>query len=155
MININDFDPNLLKIDKKSYKGINIYYIGYITMKHLGEYNKINSVNPLYLIINHASDHIEEQNGNKYLVFDSTDKKLIDKFTKIWNKISLLIKTINHGKEIKYGKDFIKIKFDSDNDLPLKSLLKFHAMTIIIRSIFENDGKFYPQIYLDGCLHDL
>ena len=51
MINIKDFDPNLLKIDKKSYKNIDICYIGYITIKD-SDYVKINSVNPLYLIIN-------------------------------------------------------------------------------------------------------
>ena len=50
MINIEDFDSNLLKIDKKSYKNIDIYHIGYITVKGFG-YVKINSVNPLYLII--------------------------------------------------------------------------------------------------------
>ena len=58
MINIKDFDPNLLKIDKKSYKNINIYYIGYITMKD-SDYVKINSVNPLYLIISEVLGHIE------------------------------------------------------------------------------------------------
>ena len=57
MINIKDFDPNLLKIDKKSYKSIGIYYIGYITMKS-SEYVKINSVNPLYIIINEVDGSI-------------------------------------------------------------------------------------------------
>ena len=63
MINIKNFDPNLLKIDKKSYKNIDIYYIGYITMKD-SEYVKINSVNPLYLIINEVDGYIKEENGN-------------------------------------------------------------------------------------------
>ena len=71
MINIKNFDPNLLKIDKKSYK--NIYYIGYITIKH-SDYVKINSVNPLYLIIDKVDGSTQEKNGNKYLVFASTDK---------------------------------------------------------------------------------
>ena len=61
---------NLLKIDKKSYKNIDIYYIGYITIKKIDDYESIYSVNPLYLHINHASGHIEE-NGNKYLIFNS------------------------------------------------------------------------------------
>ena len=74
MINLKNFDSNLLKIDKKHYKGINIYYIGYITIKKIDEYESIYSVNPLYLRINHASGYIEEKNGNKYLVFDSTDE---------------------------------------------------------------------------------
>ena len=64
MINIEDFNPNLLKIDKKSYKNINIYYIGYITMKD-SEYVKINSVNPFYLIINKVDVCFKEI--NKYL----------------------------------------------------------------------------------------
>ena len=49
-INIKDFDPSLIKIDKKSYKDIGIYYIGYITIKSISDYENINSVNLLYLI---------------------------------------------------------------------------------------------------------
>ena len=67
MINIKDFDSNLLKIDKKSYKNIDIYYIGYITMKE-SDYVKINSVNPLYLIIEKVDGYIEVKNGNKYVI---------------------------------------------------------------------------------------
>ena len=58
MINIKNFDPNLLKIDKKSFKGIGIYNIGYIMTKKIDDYKNINSVNPLYLIIDHASGYI-------------------------------------------------------------------------------------------------
>ena len=65
MISIEDFDLNLLKIDKKSYKNINIYYIGYITMKDF-DYVKIKSVNPFYLIVSEVDGHIKEENGNKY-----------------------------------------------------------------------------------------
>ena len=54
-----------------------------------------------------------------------------------------------------YGKYFIKIKLSSDDNLPLKKTLKLHNITIIIRSIFENDGKYYPQVFLDECLHEL
>ena len=72
-INIEDFGSNLLKIGKKSYKNIDIYYIEYITMKD-SDYVKINSVNPLYLIIDKVNGHIEEKNENKYLTLVSTDK---------------------------------------------------------------------------------
>ena len=58
MINIKNFDPILLKIDKKSFKGIRIYNIGYIMTKKIDDYKNINSVNPLYLIIDHASGYI-------------------------------------------------------------------------------------------------
>ena len=73
MINIKDFDPNLLKIDKKSYKNIDIYCIGYITVKD-SYYVKINSANPLYLIISETGGYIKEKNGSKYLVFDSVNE---------------------------------------------------------------------------------
>ena len=76
MINIKKFDSNLLKIDKKSYKDIGIYNIGYITIKKIDDYENIYSINPLYLIIDHASGYIEEKEMNKYLVFDSTNIKI-------------------------------------------------------------------------------
>ena len=74
MINLKNLKSNLLKIDKKHYKGINIYYIGYIRIKTFADCENIYSVSPLYLLINHASGCIEEENGNKYLIFDSTDE---------------------------------------------------------------------------------
>ena len=74
MINIENFNPDLLKIDKKSYKNIGIYYIGYITIKDT-KYVNIYSVNPFYIIIDEVDESIEEKNGNKYLIFISTDKK--------------------------------------------------------------------------------
>ena len=55
MINLKNFEPNLLKIDRKSYKNIGIYNIGYITIKKIDDYKNIYSVNPLYLLVNHAS----------------------------------------------------------------------------------------------------
>ena len=69
MINIKDFEPNLLKIDKKSYKNIDIYYIGYITIKKIDDYESIYSVNPLYWRIGYTSGYTEEKNRNKYLIF--------------------------------------------------------------------------------------
>ena len=74
MINLKDFKSNLLKIDKKSQKNIDIYYIGYIAIKKIDDYENIYSVNPLYLRINHAGGYIEAKNGNKYLIFDSVGK---------------------------------------------------------------------------------
>ena len=80
-----------------------------------------------------------------------------------WNKNE--IKTINGGKynsveksecnSVEYSKDFIKIKFNTDDNLPLNKPLKLHMLTIIVRCIFEEDGKFYPQLYLDECLYGL
>ena len=61
IIHIKNFDSNLLKIDKKSYKNIDIYYIGFITIKKIDDYENIYSVNPLYLVFNTADGYIEEK----------------------------------------------------------------------------------------------
>ena len=157
IINIKNFESNLLKIDKKSYKNIDIYYIGYIAIKKIDDYESIYTVNPLYLHISHASRYIEEKNGNKYLIFNSADenKEVLKKYADVWGGIKNKIKAINGGEENDYGKDYIKIKFNSDDELPLNKPLKFHAMTIIIRSVFEEDGKLYPQHSLDVTLYEL
>ena len=76
MINIKNCDSNFLKTDKKSYKNTDIYYIGYIAMERISDYESINSVNLLYLIIGEADGYTEESNGKLYLVFASTDKNI-------------------------------------------------------------------------------
>ena len=73
IIDLKDFDAGLLKIDKKSYKDIGIYNIGYITTKKIDDCENIKSVNLLYLNITHVNGYIEGKGVNKYLVFDSTE----------------------------------------------------------------------------------
>ena len=77
------------------------------------------------------------------------------KYTELSDEIKNEIETINGGKEGEYGKDFMKIKFDTDDNLPLNKQLKLHMLTIVVRSVFQEDGKFYPQIYLDECSYDV
>ena len=69
----------------KSYKNIGIYYIGYITIKNISDYENINGINPLYLIIGDVDGYIEENNGNKYLTLASTDKnkEVLEKYSKL------------------------------------------------------------------------
>ena len=107
MISIKDFDPSLIKIDRKSYKNVGIYYIGYITVKRISDYENIDNVNPLYLIIGEVDGYIEENNGNKYSTFASTDKnkKVLEKYIKLCDKIKYHIQTINAGKFGEYEKD--------------------------------------------------
>ena len=151
MINIKEFDSSQLKIDKKSYKNIGIYYIVNITIKSISDYESINSVNPLYLIIAEVGGYIEENNESKYLAFASTDnnKKVVEKYTKPWDEIKYHIQTTNAGKSGECEKDYMKIKFNSDDDLPLNKMLKLHMLTIIVRSAFDEDGKYFPQAFLD------
>ena len=73
-INIEEFNSNVLKIDKKSCRDIDIYYIGSVSILKIGLCRNIYSLNPLYLIIGKVDGHIKENNRNKYLVFDSTDE---------------------------------------------------------------------------------
>ena len=146
----------MLKIDKKSYEDISIYKIGYIIIKKIDDCININSVNPLYLQITHANGYIEEKGVNKYLVFHSTDenKELLEKYNYVFNGIRDKTKEVCSDK-CDYEKDYMKIKLNSDDDLPLNKPLKFHLMTITIRSVFEEDGKLYPQVFLDDTLYEL
>ena len=106
-INLKDFDAKLLKIDKKDYNEIDIYYIGYVTIKKIGDYNNINSVNPLYLMINEMIGHFEEKNENKYLVLDDVDenKEVSKKYEEVWEGVKKETETINSGKKVEYSKN--------------------------------------------------
>ena len=156
IIDLENFKWNLLKIDKKSYKDIGIYIIGYITIKKIGDCENIYSINPLYLRITHANGYIEEINENRYLIFDPRDenKELLKKCNDVFNEIIGKIKKISND-ECDYEKDYMKIKFDSDDNLPLNKPLKFHNITITIRSVFEEGGKLDPQVFLDDTLYEL
>ena len=160
MISIKHFDPSLIKIDKRLYKNIGIYNIGYITIKRISDYENINSINPLYLMISEVDGYIEcsfteKNNGNKYLTFASTkkNKKMLEKY--LLDKIKYHIQTINSGKSGEYEKDYMKVNYNSDDDLPLSKILKLRMLTIIIRSVFEENGKYYPQVFLDECLYEV
>ena len=157
IINLKNFESNLLKIDK------NITKVFILQLK-IGDCENIHCVNLLYLVANYASGYFEEKNGNKYLIFDDSvneSKWLLKKQANIWDGIKNEIKAINDGKENDcgkkndYRKDYMKIKFNSNDDLPLNKPLKFHVMTIIVRSVFEEGGQLYPQVFLDDCLYQL
>ena len=97
MIDLKNFHSNLLKIDKKSHEDIDIYCIGYITIKKFRDCENIHSVNPLYLIIHSATGHFKEKNGEKHLIIDSTEK-----YEEVFSEIVSEIKTLNGGKELFY-----------------------------------------------------
>ena len=146
----------MLKLDKKTYKNLDIYNIGYVTKKIIGYGYDINSVNPLYLRINNVNGYIEEKDSNKYLVFDSTDenKELLKKYSDVFNGIMSKIREIDDDW-LEYSKDYMKIRFSSDDNLPLNKPLKFYQMTVTIRCVFSEDNKLYPQLFLDEALFSL
>ena len=104
MIIIKNFNRNLLKTDKKSYKNIDICYFGYITIKDISNHESIRSVNPLYFIIGEVDGYIEEGIKNEYLIFGSMNKnkKVLTKYTEFWDGIKNLIEKINN-KTGEYG----------------------------------------------------
>ena len=100
MINIKDFDSNLLKIGKKSYKKVDVYYIGYITMKD-SDYLKINSVNPLYLIIDQMDTLKKKMKINIQRWFlQIKKKKILIRSTQRWDKNKNLIKKLTMVKHV-------------------------------------------------------
>ena len=139
IIDLESFKSNLLKIDKKSYKDIGIYNIGYTTIKKISDCKNIYSVN---------CSSAEEINKNKYLIFDSIDenKELLKKYNDVFNGIMGKIKEVS-SDECDYEKCYMKLKFNSDDNVPLNKALKCHNMTITIRSVFKEDGTLYPQVF--------
>ena len=105
-------------------------------------------MNPLYL---------KKREGNKYLNISlkHNNSEVLIKYVEVLNGIKDQIKKINNGSGREHGKDYMKIKFDSDDNLLLNKILKFRILTIIIRNIFEKDNKYYPQIFPDDCLYEI
>ena len=99
---------------------------------------------------------MEEINGDKYLVFDNTyeNKELLKRYDDVFNGIMSKIKEIDDDW-LEYAKDYMKIRFSSDDNLPLNKPLKFYQMTITIRCVFSEDNKLYPQVFLDEALYSL
>ena len=110
IIDIETFDSNNLKLDKKSYKNLDIYNIGYVTIKKIGYGYDVNSVNPLYLRIDNASGCIEEINEDKYLVFDVRDenKELLKLYDDVFNGIMGKTKEIDDDW-LEYTKGYKKV----------------------------------------------
>ena len=100
---------------------------------------------------------LKKKNENKYLVLDDVDenKEVSKKYEEVWEGVKKEIETINGGKKIEYEKDFKKIRFESNDDLPMNKPIKLRLLTIIIRSVFSENGKFYPQLFLDDALYEL
>ena len=126
---------------------------------------KTHSIKPLYLVFNHLYGHIEKIKGSsdRYLVVNINNKKIINTFDEIWKYSEQRItangiwkfvekKNIfdNENNEIK---KYYKLRFSSDLDLPLNTLIEFRALTLAISCVIEKDGKYYPEIYLDEGLY--
>ena len=96
MMDIRNFQSKLLKIDKTPYKHIDMYFIGYITMKKFNDCEHIHNVNPLYLIINSTTRYFKEKNGEKYLILDSAEK-YEEVFLEFYQKLKQLMVEKNNS----------------------------------------------------------
>ena len=139
LINILDFDFKKLSIKKiKDDDEMCIYYINY------DKYN-------FYLIIDNSKGYFEINNDDKYLaiIFTSESQKM--KYETIWKEIKQLI-----NNEISdYSKDYTVFKFGSNDVIRLDSVINIRSLAIIIRYVFKDDNKYYPQIYIHSCLYEL
>ena len=142
----------MIKVNERESRiGSDIYYIGYIVNKP--QYN-INSVNPLYLILKDVKCTAEKIEGSSdpYLVIDLSNKDVLNVFD-MFNFISDKINKIDG--DVKQVHGYIRLKFNSDVDLPLDKLIKFYTLTVIVACVIHKGDKFYPDIYIDECIYEL
>ena len=159
MVYLDDFDVKLVKVVKRECRiGVDIYYIGYV----LEPDDDINSISPLYLVVKHLFGRVEKIQGysDRYLVVDENNKEVINVFDKLWkfikDEINRLIKRndkITFGNADNKINEYNKLRFSSDVDLPLDTLIEFHMLIIVINYVIEKGNKHYPEIYLDECLY--
>ena len=120
------------------------------------KYVNIYSVNPLYLIFRYVNGYFEEINRNKYLTLVHTNesKEKNEKYEELWIKIRDLIRSITKTSD-DYDEKYMKIKFNSDDELPLNKTIEIPIMTIVVRAVFHENNKNYPQVFLDECQYKI
>ena len=156
MTNIESFDLNLLSIDQVSFNK-NTDCVIYET-----EYFKnFDSANSLYLIFNKVDTQteynpIEDDSETKYLLFASPDKnkEVLENYTELWDEVKDQIKTISGDNSTEYGNDFIKARFESKDDLPLPKILNIPVCIIVVKSVFQSNNNYHPQVLLYECLFE-
>ena len=143
IIDLDEFDGSKIKVDKKYFNDIDIYYLGYEHKKKISECNLINSVNPLYLRIADTNGQFKKGKDDVWYLIISGDESIKNKITeKTWDVVQ-------------YDKDYLKIKFESNNIFAADKDVNIHLATIIISAIFAQDGKYYLQLFLDDGLYKL
>ena len=139
VVNILHFNPKRLNIQKEESGEKCIYYINY---------NK----NPFDLVIDDLKGNFKENDDNKYItmIFKSKSQKMM--YTRIWEEIKKVINEIDEFSN--YNKNYKIISFETDDILSLNSITNIYYITIIIESVFKDNNKFYPQIYLTNFMYN-
>ena len=89
-----------------------------------------------------------------FFLLQKKNREALENQTELWDEIKDQIQIINGDNPIEYGKNFMKARFESNDDLPLNKILNIPMCIIIIRSVFEKDGKYYPHVLLYECLYE-
>ena len=154
LINVLNFMPINLKLDKKTWKDIDIFYIANVDKNKPIDWC-VNSVNPLYLIINEVFCSVRDENGIRYLKIEKNHSEpALNKWNQVFNSIKYHIKKISN-EEVNFNDNFNKIKFISDDSLRLDKLILFPTLTVVIRCVFKQGDLFNTQVYLDDALYQL
>ena len=119
-------------------------------------FKNLDSENYLYLIFNNVDAYIEynpaeDDSETKYLVFPFTDKnrEALENYIELWDEVNDQIETIDGDNPIEYGKDFMKARFQLKDDLPLSKILNIPVCKVIVRTAFQEDNNYYPQLLLN------
>ena len=154
IINLDEFDGSKIKVDGKNFNDTDIYYLGSEYKKKITECNEINSVNALYFTIKDMNGQFKKgKDDNVWHLIIFGDAYVLRKFSNIWRSIRAKIEE-NTGGIVQYDKDYMKIKFESNDNLPTDNIINMYQVTII-RSVFDQNSKFYPQLFLDDALYEL
>ena len=146
IIDLDEFDGSKIKVDKKNFNDIGIYYLGYEYKKKNTECNEINSVNPLYLRIADMKGKFKKgKDDNEWYIIIFGDIDVLRIFVNIWKSIRAKIEE-NTGGIVQYDKDYMKIKFESNDNLLTDNIVNMHLVTIIIRSVFAQNDNFCLQL---------
>ena len=99
---------------------------------------------------------IKKVDGGKYIIISSENGDIMQKCQEVFDGIKEIIKKINDYRQpIKYDDNDMKIKFNTDHNIPLNKIIYFPTITIMIRSVTQKGGKYYPQLFLDECLYEV
>ena len=150
----------LVKVVRRESKiDVDIYYIRYVVNKP--QYDII-SINPLYLIVQHLFGRVEkiQSSSDRYLVADENNKEVINVFDKLWkfieDEINRLIKRndkITFRNADNKISEYNKLRFSSDVDLPLDTLIEFHMLTIVINCVIEKVISIIQRfIWMNVCM---
>ena len=141
---------NDMNIDEISFKSDELIIYGIKYIKNL------NSLNTLYLVFNNLDAYIEKSGESRYLIFASTEKNkiMLKNYIELWDEIKEQIELITGDRVIEYSKDLMKIRFKTNDDLPLNKIIHIPVCVVIMSSIFKEDNEYHPQVLLHDFFYE-